>query len=1096
MNPLIDAAVSRARPVLLVLVLVLLAGSVAYVTIPKESDPDVAIPIIYVRIAHEGISPGDAERLLVRPMEQELRNIEGLKEMRATAVEGHATLVLEFEAGFDPDQALDDVREQVDVAKAELPEDNEPTVHEVNVALFPIIVVTLYGDVPERALVAQARSLRDKLEGLTGVLEADIAGDREDLVEVLVDPGLLESIDQTPEILLATVARNNQLVAAGAMDTGQGRFPVKVPGLLETAQDMLSLPVVTSGDRVLAFRDVAFARRTFKDPTGFARVGGQPAIALEVSKRIGTNIIDTVADVRELVEQERRAWPPGIQVRFSQDRSEDIRDMLRDLQSNVIAAIVLVMIVVVAALGLRTAGLVGVSIPGSFLTGILVLGFAGLTINIVVLFSLIMAVGMLVDGTIVVVELADRRMAEGYPRRQAYAMAAKRMAWPIVAATATTLAAFMPLLFWPGIIGEFMKYLPITLIATLAASLFMALVFVPTLGGVIGRRAPDSEFEVENLAAAESGDLRRLRGGSGLYLRILRIAVTRPWAVVLLAGGLLTTAYAAYGHWGKGVEFFPDVEPDNAFLHVHARGDLSVHERDRLVREVEQRILGMHEFATIYARSGTRFRSEVSEDTIGIVQLELVDWRHRRPAAAILEEVRARTADLAGIVIEVRKEDRGPQVGKPIQIELSSPAPDLLAGAVEQLRALLGTVSGLVNVTDTRPTPGLEWQMRVDREEASRFGVDLSVVGSTIRLVTNGIKVGGFRPDDADEEVEIRLRFPFGDRNIEQLDRLRVTTSEGAVPITNFVTREAVPRTGTIHRTDGLRVLKVEAEVGGRGAGRRQGDRDQERGRGRRARPAHRGEVQGRGRRAAQCGGVPAEGLRRRAVRDGDHPGYPVQQLLSGRPHSERGRAVHRRCPPRPARHGPTLRHRDERHRGDCSRRNRGQQQHRAHRHLQHPAARRDGRDRGGAAHRRAAPSSGAPHHRHHRARPDAHGAGREHRHHRTQRHRRRAFHPVVDPARDRGGRRTRLRHPADPGADSEPAGAPRTPPQATRPRRGARASTRLARISHQVASEGAQDLPTPAVVSRAEWPSSGRPSQPRPCHCQLSRQLPCPRMP
>ena len=814
MNSVIDAAISRARPVLLVLVLVLLAGSVAYVTIPKESDPDVAIPIIYVRIAHEGISPGDAERLLVRPMEQELRNIEGLKEMRATAVEGHATVVLEFDAGFDADQALDDVREQVDVAQTELPDDtDEPTVHEVNVALFPVIVVTLYGDVSERTLVAQARNLRDKLEGLPGVLEADVAGDREDLVEVLVDPGLLESLDQSPEVLLATVARNNQLVAAGAMDTGQGRFPVKVPGLLETAQDMLSLPVVTSGDRVLAFRDVAFARRTFKDPTGFARVGGQPAIALEVSKRIGTNIIDTVADVRELVERERRAWPPGIQVRFSQDRSEDIRDMLRDLQSNVIAAIVLVMIVVVAALGLRTAGLVGVSIPGSFLTGILVLGFAGLTINIVVLFSLIMAVGMLVDGTIVVVELADRRMAEGYPRRQAYAMAAKRMAWPIVAATATTLAAFMPLLFWPGIIGEFMKYLPITLIATLAASLFMALVFVPTLGGVIGRRAPDSEFQVENLAAAESGDLRRLRGGSGLYLRILRIAVTRPWAVVLLACGLLTTAYAAYAHWGKGVEFFPDVEPDNAFLHVHARGDLSVHERDRLVREVEQRILGMHEFATIYARSGTRFRSEVSEDTIGIVQLELVEWRHRRPAAAILEEVRARTADLAGIVIEVRKEDRGPQVGKPIQIELSSPAPDLLAGAVERLRAVLGTVGGLVNVTDTRPTPGLEWQMRVDREEASRFGVDLSVVGSTIRLVTNGIKVGGFRPDDADEEVEIRVRFPFGDRNIEQLDRLRVTTSEGAVPITNFVTRKAVPRTGTIYRTDGLRVLEIEAEV-------------------------------------------------------------------------------------------------------------------------------------------------------------------------------------------------------------------------------------------------------------------------------------------
>ena len=814
MNRIIDAAVARARPILLLLALVLVAGSVAYVTIPKESDPDVAIPIVYVLIPHEGISPEDAERLLVRPMEQQLRNIEGLKEMRASATEGQATVVLEFETGFDPDQALSDVREQVDVAKTELPGDtDEPSVHEVNVALFPIIVVTLYGEVSERTLITRARSLRDKLEGLPGVLEVDIAGDREELLEVLIHPGLLESLDQPQEVVLELLARNNRLVVAGTMDTGQGRFPVKVPGLFETAQDMLTTPVAASGDRVVTFADVSLGRRTFKDPTGFARAEGQPAIALEISKRIGTNIIDIVAEVRALVERERREWPPGMEVRYSQDKSEDIRNMLRDLQSNVIAAVVLVMIVVVAALGPRTAGLVGISIPGSFLTGILVLAFAGLTINIVVLFSLIMAVGMLVDGTIVVVELADRRMAEGHPRQRAYAMAAKRMAWPIVAATATTLAAFMPLLFWPGIIGEFMKYLPITLIATLAASLFMALVFVPTLGGVIGRRAPDSHYQIESLRAAESGDLDRLRGASGLYLRVLRAAVTRPGTVVLLAVGLLVTVYAAYGNWGRGVEFFPDVEPENAVLHVHARGDLSVHERDHLVREVEQRILGMPELASIYARSGTRFRSEVAEDTIGIVQIELVEWRHRRPAAEILDEVRARTADLAGIVLEVRKEEMGPPVGKPIQIELSARSPDLLSGAVETIRAGLATIDGLVDITDTRPIPGIEWQMRIDREAAGRFGVDLATVGRTIRLVTNGIDVGEYRPDDADDEVEIRVRFPFNDRNIDQLDRLRVTTREGAIPVTNFITREAVPRTGTIHRTDGRRILKIEAEI-------------------------------------------------------------------------------------------------------------------------------------------------------------------------------------------------------------------------------------------------------------------------------------------
>ena len=814
MKSIIDAAVARSRPVLLILMLVLISGSVAYVTIPKEADPDVAIPIIYVVIPHEGISAQDAERLLVRPMEKELRNVEGMKEMRASAREGQATVTLEFEAGFDSDQALNDVREKVDIAKVELPDDSdEPTVNEVNVALFPVILVTLSGDVDERTLVRHARDLRDKLEGLPGILEVDIAGDREDLMEVIIDPVRLQGFNQSPETLLQFISRNNKLVAAGAMDTGHGRFSVKVPGLFENVEDVLELPIKTSGDKVVTFSDVAIAHRTFKDANGFARVNGQPAVALEVTKRIGTNIIDTIEDVRALVAVEQENWPANIQVTFSQDKSQQIRDMLKDLQNNVLAAVLLVMIVVVAALGLRTAGLVGVSIPGSFLAGILVLAFAGLTINIVVLFGLIMAVGMLVDGTIVVVELADRKMAEGLPRELAYAAAAKRMAWPITAATATTLAAFMPLLFWPGIVGEFMKYLPITLIATLTASLFMALVFVPTLGSIVGRRAPDSLQDTGNLAAAENGDLDGITGLTGVYVRVLGLAVTHPVKLVLLAALLLTGAYASYGAFGKGVEFFPDVEPENAVLHVRARGDLSVQESDRLVREVESRLLDMGEFATVYARTGTTFRSEVTEDTIGLIQLEFVDWQQRRPAREILAEVRERTADLAGIIVEARKEEAGPPVGKPVQLQLSSRYPELLPAAIATVRAGLDELGGFIDVTDSRPTPGIEWQVKVDRTEASRYGADITAVGNAIKMVTNGIKVGEYRPDDTDDEVEIRVRFPYNDRNIDELDRLRVPTDNGAVPIGNFVERVAVPRVGTINRTDSRRVLSVQADV-------------------------------------------------------------------------------------------------------------------------------------------------------------------------------------------------------------------------------------------------------------------------------------------
>ncbi len=814
METIINAAIARARPVLLILCLILAAGSVSYVTIPKEADPDIAIPIIYVSIDHEGISPEDAERLLIRPMESELQNIEGVKEMSSTAVEGNASIVLEFDAGFDNDTALDDVREKVDVAKTELPaESDEPSVNEVNVALFPVLVVTLYGDVPERLMVETARDLRDELESLPGVLEVDIAGDREDLVEVLIDPVRAESYPQSQDTLVQFITRNNELVAAGTLDTGSGRFAIKVPGLFESVEDILSLPILVSGDSMVRFSDVAVANRTFKDPTAFARVNGHPAVALEVTKRIGTNIIDTIAEVRHLVAREQNHWPSGIQVLFSQDKSNDIRDMLYDLQNNVIAAVLLVMMVIVAVLGLRTAGLVGLAIPGSFLAGILVIAMFGLTVNIVVLFSLIMSVGMLVDGAIVVVELADRKMAEGLARGQAYAVAGIRMAWPIIAATATTLAAFMPLLFWPGIVGEFMKYLPITLIATLTASLFMALVFVPTLGSLVGRRAPDSERQTAVLVAAEDGDLDVIKGWTGRYVRFLGWAIHYPKRVIVLALIVLAAVYTGYGAFGRGVEFFPDVEPENAVVQIRARGDLSIVERDQLVREVEGRILDMKEFTSVYARSGTQFRAQVSDDAIGLIQLELVDWKLRRPAKQIMAEIRQRTSDLAGIIIEVQQQESGPPVGKPVQIQISSRFPELLSPTIKRIRDALDRIGGFVDVNDTRPIPGIEWQLRVDRAEASRFGADITTVGSVVQLVTNGIRVGSYRPNDTDEEVEIRVRYPVGDRSVDQLDRLRIPSARGAVPISNFVSRLAKPKVSTIKRSDGRRVMTVEADV-------------------------------------------------------------------------------------------------------------------------------------------------------------------------------------------------------------------------------------------------------------------------------------------
>jgi multidrug efflux pump len=819
MTNIIDAAFAHTRTVISALVLILIAGTIAYVEIPKEADPDVNIPIIYVKMSHEGISPEDSERLLIRPMELELRGTEGVKEIRAKGYEGGASVTLEFEAGFNADVAIDDVRAKVDLAKSELPDEtDEPTVHEVNFSLFPVVIVTLSGSLPERALLKVARDLQDSIEGISSVLKAEIAGDREEMLEVLIDPVKVESYGLTIEQAIESVRRSNLLVAAGAQDTGKGRFSLKVPGLLESRQDIMDLPVSTDADAVVRLGHIGEIRRKFKDPEGFARVNGRSALALEVSKRTGENIIETIAQVRAVVEAERASWPLTLQqvlhVAYSQDKSDQVRTMLTDLQNNVISAVLLVMIVVVAALGIRTAGLVGVAIPGSFLTGILVLAALGMTINIVVLFSLILAVGMLVDGAIVVTEYADRKMTEGEPRERAYGLAAKRMSWPIIASTMTTLAAFLPLMFWPGIVGEFMKFLPLTLIATLLASLMMALIFVPTLGALFGKPGGGGNAEhMQMIAGGKGGSLSAIPGFTGSYLKALGVALNHPAKVLMAAVVLLVGVQVVYANFGRGLELFPDVEPDFAKLEVRARGNLSINEKNALMKEVESRVLGMKELETIYARTGQEKNSEEAEDIIGNISLEFVDWKLRRKAKQILSEITDRTKDLAGIFVDPRQQESGPPVGKAIQLHLTSRYYELLAPAVEKILAGLPKIGGMTNIVDSRPLPGIDWQIKVDRAQAAKFNADVSLIGKSVQLVSTGLKLGEYRPDDTDEEVDIRIRYPRQYRTLAELDNIRITTEQGRVPISNFMVRKAEPRVGTVSRTDGRREMTIKTDV-------------------------------------------------------------------------------------------------------------------------------------------------------------------------------------------------------------------------------------------------------------------------------------------
>lgn len=812
MNNLLEQLILRSRTIILILFLLLVAGIVSYLRMPKEANPDIPIPFISVTMILAGISPEDAERLLLKPMEKELRNVEGLKELTSNAYEGCGKVVLEFQAGFDSDKAMDRVREKVDLARPNLPDSvEEPVIKEINLSHVPVLVVGLSSDIEQRSLMKIAKQLKDRLKMEPQILEVNIIGDREEVIDIDIEPCMLESYGIHFSELIALITSNNKLIPAGTLDTGVGRIPFKVPGLLETSEDIYNLPIKVVEDRVIKLCDVAILRKTYADPEQFSRINGHSSISLAISKRTGKNIIDTVQVIKKIVQEESKNWPAGINLSFSRDMSREIEDMLLDLQNNLISAIVLVMVVIIAAQGLRTAALVGIAIPGSFLTGLFLLHLMGITVNIVVLFSLILVVGMLVDGAIIVTEYADRKMGEGVSARRAYILAAQRMAWPIISSTATTLAVFVPLLFWPGIVGQFMKYLPITLITTLAVSLVMALIFVPALGGIFGKAPIFEKGKARSLDVSEEGSLEDLKGMAGFYIRILKKALCYPGKVFLGVLLLLIGIYVIYGFFGKGVEFFPNVEPDIATVAIKTQGNLSVYEMDALVKEVERKLFDTEGLAKIYAQSGLHVGQDA--DIIGLIDLEFKPWEQRPKARDILKSIRRKLKDIPGVIIEIQEEKGGPVHGKPVNMQLSSQLPELLDPAVNKVLEKFHSMPALKNIDDTRPLPGFEWRLAIDRDKASRFGVNMELAGDVIQLLTTGLIIDNYRPAECDDEVDIRIRYPLNQRNLFKSNSLMAPSSCGMIPFHNFVEQYPGRKVGEIDRVDGKRTLSVRADV-------------------------------------------------------------------------------------------------------------------------------------------------------------------------------------------------------------------------------------------------------------------------------------------
>ena len=815
MERIVGFAIHNWRMTMGLMLFAVIGGLMGLSKLAVDAEPDVPFPMITVRVVLPGVSPEDSQRLLIRPLEAELKSLEGLKQMDGIAANSYAVMLLEFNASFDQDKTIQEVIEKVNKARGEFPQEvREPVIEEFNAATMPILVINMFGDAPERELQRRAKYMQRKIEGMSQVLEARISGERIDLLEAELDPALIEAKGITFDEISAAVARNNALITAGTLQTNTGRFNVKLPGLIEGPDDLADLVIRTGPTgAIIRMRDIAKVRRTYKDVDTLARFNGIPSLSIEVSKRQGENILETSDRVKKMVDEISAGadWPQTIQIAYSQERKPMINEMVSTLSSSIINAVILVFIVCIAALGIRSALFVGWAVPASFLMALFLFWINGQTINMMIMFGLILSVGVLVDSAIVIIEYADRKLAEGLPRKEAFQIAGERMFWPIVSSTATTLAAFLPMLFWDAVTGKFMSYLPLTMIYVLIASMFMALIFLPTMGALVGPKKVQSNATLQALAG-ENGDPLATKGLTGVYVRFINRIIRFPLLVILALGVLLFFIKALFtastvGPPVKPVEFFTQTPDSQVYILARARGNRTAYNDLEIAQEIERRIEGLAGIESVYSVAGIgaggaslNGLSNIPTDTVARVYTQLLDFDEREGVLTIMDNIRERVSDMPGLLIEVTAKDSGPPIGKKIGIQISSENMAELRAATLKVRARLEATEGVIEVEDTLPLPGVEWEMVVDRAEAGRLGLDVGRIGAAIQLVTDGTLVGQYRPLDADEEVDIRIRYPYSARGIKNLDKLRIQTREGALPLSTVVTRVAKTRQDKIER--------------------------------------------------------------------------------------------------------------------------------------------------------------------------------------------------------------------------------------------------------------------------------------------------------
>ena len=584
MIKIVDFALSKAKTTMMIALMVVIAGSYARQEIPIAASPNVQLPFISVSVFLDGASPGDTSRLIARPLENRLKTITGVKNIRSTSSLSFARIFLEFEVGFDMDQALVDIKQGVEETKYELPREAEdPQIAEYSEASFPVMNISIVGSSSIRQKVFYAKELKDKVEAREEILQARLSGAPEEVLEGVINKSKMESYEVTLSDIYYSVSNNNLIIPGGTQDTGKGSFNIEVPSIIETAQDVYSIPIKVTKDAIVTLGDITDVKRTFKDFTSYARVNGEDAVTLELSLRESANAINASNAIRDILKDFKKTLPENLRIVVTDDDTIYANLMVKELNGNIIAAVVLIMVLIIASMGIRVSMLVGLSIPFCFLLTYLSLYMLGFEVNFLVMMGLLLGMGMLIDGAIVITEYADKKIAEGLSRSEGYKLASKRMFYPILASTGTTMAAFIPVIFWPGFTGQFMRYLPITVFIVLLASLLYSLIMIPVLGTYLGQResALNKNDERESI-------FKKL---TELYGRRIEKFVKNPVETCVGVISILFIIVMSYSYFGKGTVYFALVDPVKANITIKARGNYSALETKEIIVQIEERFL-------------------------------------------------------------------------------------------------------------------------------------------------------------------------------------------------------------------------------------------------------------------------------------------------------------------------------------------------------------------------------------------------------------------------------------------------------------------------------------------------------------------------